>query len=189
MLTNDKILAQRVAAFNRRTGARVGDFLKLKVPDARCQEYVRFSHDWEDSLQTSECGSFYLSESGFISFSGGLDRGIKREDLIETEEKKLGNIWFFDQGISGAARGVDFPIECRVFVPKPDADLSGVYSLRCPYYLTTRPSNPQWEYKHIITHKALSHTAFHTDQELFNWLKKNNLRLNEKNQIDWLVQI
>ena len=72
MKTNQEILKERTNEFNKKQGARVGDFLELPTG-----EYVIFSHDWGEGLQTSTGGSLYLG-NGYISFSGCMDSGVKK---------------------------------------------------------------------------------------------------------------
>lgn len=120
MKNNKEILKQREVEYNKKPGARVGDFLKLPEGIG----YTRFTHDWGETIQTGN-GSFYFG-SGYCSFSGGLDSGVKRADLIQTDELKNGFIWFFDNGLSGANRGKNFEIKFRVFELKEGADLSGL---------------------------------------------------------------
>ena len=126
-LINEEILKDRTDAFNSHSGARVGDYLKL--PDG---QYTRFTHLWEDSIQTggTEGGSYYLGNSGNLSYSGGLDPGVKLSDIEETTERKKGSIWFFDKDISGAGRGVYNLILCKVFKLKENADISGLRELK-----------------------------------------------------------
>ncbi len=121
---NLAILADREREYNAIPGPRVGDFLKL--PSGA---YTRFTYDWGDTLQTggSSHGGYYLSD-GSVSYSGGLDPGIKRADLLETPEFKPGWFWFFDHNYPRAHGGVDFPVSCRVFVPREGADLSGLWT-------------------------------------------------------------
>lgn len=112
-----EILARRVLAFDAVPGPRVGDF--LRVPEG----LLRFTHDWGDSIQTTvrpshPCNgdaSFYLSDEGYVSFSGSLDPSISKELLRDTGETQEGSFWFFHHNFAGAARGVYFRIACRVF--------------------------------------------------------------------------
>lgn len=122
MQENNEILKERESAFNLKKGARVGDYLLL--PHG---EYTRFTHLWEDSIQTggSSGGQYYFG-TGYLSYSGGLDSGVKLKDIEQTEEIKKGWIWFFDRNISGAGRGVNFEIDFKVFKLKEGADLSGL---------------------------------------------------------------
>ncbi len=112
---NEPILAARVAALNECVGPRVGDFVKVPA-DPWWGEggYHRFSYDWGDGLQHSCGGSFYLGSSG-CGMSGTLYSSIPLEKLRLTDEVKLGAVWFFNRGISGAGRGVDFMIPFRVY--------------------------------------------------------------------------
>jgi len=120
MKTNEQILAEKVTAYNQIEGPRVGDFLKLPYGI-----YTRFTYDWGESLQTGGGSNSFYFGNGYMSYSGGLDKGVKRDDIRQTEETREGFIWFFDRGISGAGRGVDFKIAFRVFEPIEGADLSG----------------------------------------------------------------
>ena len=105
---NELILNKRTKEYNKYKGARVGDFLIYK------KQFLRFSHDWKDSLQVSKSGSFYLGD-GYISFSGSLNPGIDKKYLINTGKYKKGSVWFFDLNISGAGRGKTFFIPLRVY--------------------------------------------------------------------------
>lgn len=121
MKTNEEILKARISLYNEKTGVRVGDWLEL--PHG---EFTRFTHAWDDHIQTGGGSGGYYLGNGYLSYSGGLDSGIKRSDIIPTEQTKRGNIWFFDKDISGAGRGVYFDVEFRVFKCKEDTDLSGL---------------------------------------------------------------
>jgi len=103
------IKARRLAAWNTRNGPRVGDFVIM--PDLT---YQRFSHDWGDSIQTSEGGSFYLGE-GYASFSGGLNPSVPKSRLVLTDEIREGSFWFFHHDFMRAHNGVYFTAPCRVY--------------------------------------------------------------------------
>ncbi len=112
MKTNEMILADRAEKLNKKEGVRVGDFLKLSNG-----MYLRFSHDWDDSIQTSkESGdsSFYLSNTG-CSFSGGLYPSIDKSMIKETHEVKNGRIWFFKNDYATAHNSISFEISFRVY--------------------------------------------------------------------------
>jgi hypothetical protein len=111
------ILENRERLFNLVDGPRVGDF--LKVGDG---QFLRFTHDWDDSIQTTvhakhPChgdASFYLSD-GYASFSGSLDPSIPKDQLHDTGEKQEGSFWFFHHNHACASNGVYFRIKCRIF--------------------------------------------------------------------------
>src|SRR5271157_4667496 len=111
-----EILREREVSFNEMEGPRVGDF--LRTPEG----FLRFTHDWNDTIQTTvrashPCygdASFYLSD-GHVSFSGSLDSGIAKDTLKDTEEKQDGSFWFFHHNSFEAHNGVYFKIACRVF--------------------------------------------------------------------------
>lgn len=177
---NLSILAKRMAAYDERPGPRVGDFLSLTVPDDRCRDYTRFTHDWGDRLQTggSEHGSYYLG--GGLSYSGGLDPGISKADLVPTGLVREGSVWFFDRGISGAGRGVEFRAPFRVFTVRDGADIRGIDELRCPYHLSVLNEQSHLRtcgYWYVVTKRAMAETAFATEALLREWLAKNRLVL------------
>ncbi|MEB0032890.1 hypothetical protein QN372_19250 [Undibacterium sp. RTI2.1] len=89
----------------------VGDYILFPTG-----ELERFSHEHENSLQTSPSGSFYLGAAGLASFSGGLNPGTPLVAITRTGMKLPGTFWFFHHGESGAHRGVNFELSCRVFI-------------------------------------------------------------------------
>src|ERR1051326_598604 len=124
--TKDReILAERVEAYNDIAGPRRGDY--VKTPDGK---YHRFAWVHDDNIQ---CvwggGSFYLGK-GYIEYSGGLNAGVKRADLIPTGETKAGEIWFFHHNDARAYNGVVTEIKFRVYALKAGADLSGLWEWR-----------------------------------------------------------
>lgn len=107
------ILAERIASWDARKGARVGDWCRM--PDG---ELRRFTHDWGDELQTNTpqfgLGSFYFGD-GYMSYSGALDPAVPRSQLRKTAETKPGVIWFFHHDHQRAHNGVYCEVSCRVF--------------------------------------------------------------------------
>jgi len=105
------IRAERLIEWQARSGPRVGDFVRLANGELR-----RFAHHWGDSIQPTSKGggSFYFFGSG-MSMSGGLDPAIPIERIVDTGETRDGWCWFFHHGFSGAHRGVDFTVPCRVY--------------------------------------------------------------------------
>jgi hypothetical protein len=76
---DQQLLNSRIAAWSKRSGPRVGDFVILPG-----EEHVRrFTHDWDDDIQTTSGigreGRFYFSHDGFMDFSGGLDSPIRKD--------------------------------------------------------------------------------------------------------------
>lgn len=120
--TNQEILKARLEAFNKKTGPRVGDFLRIG------DFYTRFTHNHGETIQTGghESSSYYLG-NGYASYSGGLDPGVKTSDLILTQEEKEGSVWFFSNDWAKADNGVYFKIPFRVYTIKEGANLSGLY--------------------------------------------------------------
>jgi hypothetical protein len=112
MKTNELILAERSASLDKKTGIRVGDYLKLSNG-----QYLRFSHDWGDAVQTSKSvgdSSFYLGNEG-CSFSGSLYPAIEKAKITQIQETKLGSVWFFKNDYHTAHNGSSFEIPFRVF--------------------------------------------------------------------------
>ena len=179
MQTNEQILAERLAEFNAIPGPRVGDFLALPFIHKRLGDYTRLTHDWGDTVQTGGMnGSYYLG--GCLSYSGGLDRGIKRSDIGEQLGTRDGSLWFFDQGISGAGRGVNFKAPMRVFSIRSGADLSGIGELQCPFYLSVfdeKYHEQTCNYWYGISHHGTNHWACTTELELRAWLEREGLKL------------
>jgi hypothetical protein len=113
-----EILADRQAAYERRPGPRVGDWVLMPDGSAR-----RFTYDWGDGLQTTcgdgDAGSFYIGD-GYLSYSGTLDHTIPRERLRECPGDALpGRVWFFHHDWHRADNGVHFEIPFRVFQVLP----------------------------------------------------------------------
>jgi len=121
---NAEILKKRTELWNQKPGPRVGDYLKIG------DKYTRFTHKWDDKIQTGGgvYGSYYMG-GGYSSYSGGLHPGINLTDIKKTDEVKQGQVWFFDKDVAGAGRGVYFMIDCSVYVPNAGADLSGVWDI------------------------------------------------------------
>ena len=117
-----RILTEREAEYNLVRGPRVGDFLRVTA-----DTFLRFTHDWDDSIQTTvmpkhPCygdASFYLSRDGYVSFSGSLDVAIDKTKLRDTGEKLDGSFWFFHHNQPAASNGVYFKMQCRVYEVKP----------------------------------------------------------------------
>lgn len=106
------IREERMLARERIARPRIGDFVRF--PSG---ELERFSHDWNDSLQTSpiKSGSVYLCGSGNGEFSGGLNPAISLDSLTLSDEAMDGEFWFFHHGSAGAGRRVNCSIPCRVY--------------------------------------------------------------------------
>jgi hypothetical protein len=108
------ILAANIAAWDAIEGPRVGDWCRM--PDG---EMRRFTHAWDDGLQTTHnriggLGSFYFG-CGYMSYSGCLDDVVKHERIFPTDEIKPAAGWFFHHNQAGAHKGVYCNMPCRVF--------------------------------------------------------------------------
>lgn len=109
MVTNEELLARRIAMRDEEDGPRVGDYVIF--PDGTTN---RFSYDWGESVQTSPGGSWYLGD-GYTSFSGALDPPVPKESLKDTGESQVGRFWFFDGNYARAGGGVNVEVPCRVY--------------------------------------------------------------------------
>jgi hypothetical protein len=88
----------------------VGDFVIM--PNGSTE---RCCHGHEFGMQTAERGSYFVHSSGHGNFSGGLNSPQLWEYFQDTGETRLGKFWFFSHNHSGAGRGVDVFLPCRVF--------------------------------------------------------------------------
>ena len=108
-----EILVSRQAAWDKRDGARVGDWVLMRDGTTR-----RFTHDWGDALQTTTVafglGSFYFGD-GYMSYSGALDPGVDKSAIRATGEVREADAWFFHHDFAGAHRGVHVKVTARVF--------------------------------------------------------------------------
>jgi len=103
-------LAQIQANRERIEGPRIGDFVLFSTG-----QLERFSHAWDDGLQTSPSGSFFLHASGSSEFSGALNPHTPRRSLELIGAILPGTFWFFRDGRAQPGGRVDFSIPCRVF--------------------------------------------------------------------------
>jgi len=116
------ILTARIKKLNERQGRpRIGDFVIYPDNSER-----RFTYDWSDvggGLQTTcptiKDASFYFTKSGHCDFSGALDDPLPLNELEETDEQRLGTVWFFSNDHAKAHNGVRAKIPFRVYRYKP----------------------------------------------------------------------
>ena len=116
------ILTARIKKLNERQGRpRIGDFVIYPDNSER-----RFTYDWSDvggGLQTTcptiKDASFYFTTSGHCDFSGALDDSLPLNELEETDEQRLGTVWFFSNDHAKAHNGVRAKVPFRVYRYKP----------------------------------------------------------------------
>lgn len=109
---DEAIRKQKLVHWTATPGPRVGDFVIMQ--DGRVS---RFTHDCRTTIQTMWAGgpgSFYFS-GWYCSYSGGLEPGVNKSQLVDTGELRDGLVWFFHHCESGAHRGVSCSIPCRVY--------------------------------------------------------------------------
>jgi hypothetical protein len=121
IIKNFQIAIARQEARDSITTISQGDIIVL--PDG---QKVFVSHAHSDTVQTTGGGSFYISKGGQMSYSGGLDSGLKISDLIKSEDKGICSCWFFEGDWSRAHSAVYANISVTVWKVKEGADLSGV---------------------------------------------------------------
>ena len=111
---NLAILGTIMTRQHQRTHPGVGDWLRFTDGSLR-----RISHDWGDEvqhgIQHSKDGSFHLSQSGHVDFSGGLEPGIDRTVLQPDTAQREARFWIWDHGHAGAGRGVHITIPTPVW--------------------------------------------------------------------------
>lgn len=101
------------AGWQARDGApRVGDICrKLNGKTSR------FTYDWGDGLQDGGgSGSYHVSKSGLVSYSGGLSDTVMLGDIQETNEMSWENFWFFLDGFAGANRAIGIVLPVRIWL-------------------------------------------------------------------------
>lgn len=172
-MTNAQILEMRVASFNEHPGPRVGDYLQLPKLHPKLGDMTRFTHAWDDSIQTGGLGGSYYLGDGYLSYSGSLDTGTLRKFIGNQIGTRLGRVWFFDEDIHRAGRGVNFNIECRVFELLPGADLSRYSELETGYSVCVCDDQQQKRhgYKFTVQHRCMAHVAFKELSELMSWAR------------------
>ena len=131
---NQAILARNIAAYNEIKGPRVGDFLELpRISKHQKHDITRFTAGWDDHIQTGRScdGSFHLG-NGYVSFSGSLEPGVQRDDIVATDHVRRGSCWFFRDDYPGAGRGLYTQAEFRVFKLRDGANLDGLWLIQAP---------------------------------------------------------
>jgi hypothetical protein len=124
-------LEKCIENLNKVTKIQEGDFILL--PDGQTamvthvHDYGNNENDWK--IQTSKGGDLHLSESGYTSYSGGLDSGTFLRHLERTTEKRNRLVWVWKGGLSGAHRGVYVYVPFPVWKLKDNAPLDGFYSI------------------------------------------------------------
>jgi hypothetical protein len=98
-------------ARNRELGIpHVGDIIILKNGEERRAGHV---HDYmnEPFIQTTSGGSFALTESGNMEYSGGFDDNVKIKNIkfvSDTSQRSSGDFWIFSNGYRRGGNAVRF---------------------------------------------------------------------------------
>lgn len=99
-------------------GPRVGDYLLYAD-----YSMARLAHHWGDSVQPSSNGtggSYHLTATGVVSYSGGLEPSIAIGRLTKHYMGDYGimagPMWVCFRGILEAHCSVTVPVPCRVYL-------------------------------------------------------------------------
>lgn len=112
-----KHLEKIIASWDAREGPRVGDFCERPGEDTVFHRTnSRFTHNGDDFMQTGGGdGSYHISQCGFASYSGGLDPGVQKANLVDTGRTKWASFWFFKDNFAGGHCGVSVTLTVRVY--------------------------------------------------------------------------
>lgn len=138
---NKALIASRIAAREAIESPRIGDFLYVWSAGEKAGEYMRLTHEWPNSIQTTcarygdatEHGGFYSCKQGGTSYSGSLDSGIEKENIIPTDETRLGRFWCFNGDSASANNGISFYMPCRVYRVNP-LDMPRTHKIRLHFF-------------------------------------------------------
>lgn len=92
----------------------VGDYCILANGEVR-----RLAYETKDRFNVTSqhlSSSFHLMDLGTMSCSGAFPRSVLKSSLVERPGLRSASAWMFHHGRSGAHRGVDVIVPCRVFV-------------------------------------------------------------------------
>jgi hypothetical protein len=109
-LKDKEILAKRFAFYSSLQRPTVGQYVIFTLDGIK----RRISYVWDDGVQTSDHGSYYLSPMG-ASFSGSLHLPISKSGLILMPEQELATFWFFHHDFPTANSAVNVQIPVRVW--------------------------------------------------------------------------
>lgn len=105
------IVREREALFNEYEGPRVGDYIEFS-----CGKLRRISYIWPlGDAQTTDHGSFHLSESGRLSMSGSHFLSVPSSSLTDTGRTMPGLVWIFHHNEIRGHYGVETNINFRVY--------------------------------------------------------------------------
>lgn len=114
--SRDQLIRQeRLEALDDVAGPRVGDFVMF--PDGPLR---RISHIWDDGVQTSDGGSWYLGH-GYVSFSGSLFGVTAHNQLVRTRCFEPAPVWFFHHDYHTAHNAVHTTLPFRVYKATEEA--------------------------------------------------------------------
>ena len=104
--------SRQTAIYNRRKIAE-GDYVILL--DGSISRVT--VGQWDDRVQVGGYygGSYYISDSGRCSYSGGCGDSVKLDSLVDTGTYKPGMCWLFSQGRAVAHNGVYKELKFKVF--------------------------------------------------------------------------
>ena len=114
MSKDQKIIMKRLqqCSDNRKDGPIEGDW--LSYPDG---EWRRIAAIWPEHVQptiTERGGSFYLGH-GQCSYSGSLERAIKKDTLEREFKLRKADVWIFHHDQHRAHNGVHFDVPMGIW--------------------------------------------------------------------------
>lgn len=109
-----EILSERIKAFNKNEGPRVGDYIQFSNGVTRRIAYIWPGGPSERTIQTSDSGNFYLG-NGFCEMSGSLFPSVPANTLTYSGEKRQGIVWFFHHNYREANNSVQASIAFRLY--------------------------------------------------------------------------
>jgi hypothetical protein len=168
MRDNQGILKERIEAYNKKEGLRVGDYV-IDL-DGTVSRVTHIYSDGDFQAGGSKEGSFYLG-NGYCSYSGSLNSCKDIKKAIYTGKKLNGSIWFFSNDIAEAHNGVYFEMPFRVFKMQGEAKPR----ITRDWTMTIKKGCLKERYKYLIQHNCCNSTAFNSKQEMKAFLKEKGL--------------
>jgi hypothetical protein len=105
-----QILAERQAAFDKRTGPRVGDYVIFADGVER-----RISYDFGDEGYQACGGCLFYLGTDYMSSSRSLYATVPADSLVMTDETRGAPAWFFHLDQRDADNGVNVTVQVRVY--------------------------------------------------------------------------
>ena len=112
---DQQIIKERVTAFDKIEGIRVGDYIKEKDGNITRVTYIWDLENEPNQIQTGGNGGSYGLGIGHMEYSGGLNTGYLENEIKATDKRKEGKIWFFHHNYHTGHNGVEASMYFRIF--------------------------------------------------------------------------